>query len=56
MRHKELVQDKLDFLTNQLRQLDSLYSRAASPFEKKQVYDNIQEILDQVKALINTED
>jgi hypothetical protein len=56
MRNKQLIQDKLDALTNALRQLDYLYSRAATPYEKKQVYDNIQEQLDTVKALINTED
>jgi hypothetical protein len=56
MRHKQLVQDKLDGLSNQLRQLDYLYSRASSPYEKKEIYDNIQEIVDQIRTLINTED
>jgi len=56
MRHKHLIQDKLDSLSNQLRQLDYLYSRAASPYEKKEIYDNIQELVDQIRTLINTED
>lgn len=56
MRYKQLVQDKLEALKNQLRQLDYLYSRAASPYEKKEIYENMVELIDNIATLINTED
>lgn len=56
MRNKVLVEVKLDELKNRINGLDRLYrGSGGTMYEKEQIYLQIQEKIEEIQTLLNTE-